>query len=205
MKYAIIESGGKQYRAVEGGTIEVDLLPIEIGSKLDLDIVLLVSDGENTAVGSPTVSGANVKATVVDQFKAKKIIVFKYHPRKRYRLKRGHRQKYTRLQIEKIEAKGFAATKPAKVEAKPKKAKAPVAEKVEAKPASGPSPKASLADLGFSSRNLKALESAEITTAGQLIEKLKEGDKAALAISGFGPKGLEEAKTILQDAGYSLT
>ena len=105
MKYAIIESGGKQYKAVEGTTIEVDRLDLDVGKKVDLKDVLLIADGKNVTVGSPKVGGAKVRATVVDQFKAPKVIVFKYHPRKRYRLKRGHRQRYTRLQIEAIETK----------------------------------------------------------------------------------------------------
>ena len=111
MKYAIVESGGKQYKAVEGGTIEVDRLPLEIGKKLDLKDVLLISDGKKITVGTPKVTGAKVKTTVVDQFKAPKIVVFKYHPRKRYRLKRGHRQRYTRLAIEAIQTKAPPAKK----------------------------------------------------------------------------------------------
>lgn len=103
MKYAIVESGGKQYKAVEGGIIEVDRLPIEIGKKLDISDVLLISDGKKVTVGTPFVKGAKVKTTVVDQFKAKKILVFKYKSRQRYRVKQGHRQQYTRLQIDKIQ------------------------------------------------------------------------------------------------------
>jgi len=103
MKYAIVEDGGKQYKAVEGGTIEVDRFPAEVGDTLDLERVLLVHDGENVSVGTPLVEGAKVQATVVGQVKGPKIIVFKYKPKKRYRVKTGHRQKYTRLQIDAIE------------------------------------------------------------------------------------------------------
>lgn len=103
--YAIVESGGKQYKAVPGGTIEVDRLHVEEGAQLDLDQVLLVSDGEEIKVGTPTVDGATVKATVVEHFKGRKIIVFKYKPRNRYRRKQGHRQQYTRLQIDEIKVK----------------------------------------------------------------------------------------------------
>ncbi len=103
--YAIVESGGKQYKAVPGGTIEVDRLHVEEGAQLDLDQVLLVSDGEEIKVGTPTVDGATVKATVVGHFKGRKIIVFKYKPRNRYRRKQGHRQQYTRLQIDEIKVK----------------------------------------------------------------------------------------------------
>jgi len=113
MKYAIVESGGKQYKAVEGQAIEVDRLPLEIGEKVELSDVLLISDEDNITIGTPTVSGAVVNATVVAQVKAPKVTVFKYKSRQRYRVKQGHRQKYTRLQIEKITAKS-AAKKTAK-------------------------------------------------------------------------------------------
>ncbi len=102
MKYAIVEDGGKQYRAVEGATIEVDYFPAEAGDQLDLERVLLVSDGEAVHVGTPIVEGARVQATVVAQVKGPKVIVFKYKPKKRYRVHTGHRQKYTRLQIDTI-------------------------------------------------------------------------------------------------------
>ena len=140
MKYAIIESGGKQYKAVEGSTIEVDRLHLDVGKKLDLNDVLLISDGKKITVGTPKVSGAKVKAKVVDQFRAPKIIVFKYHPRKRYRLKRGHRQYYTRLEIETIQTKApakkkvEAEAKAVKPKAKPKtKSAKPAAKKPPAK------------------------------------------------------------------------
>lgn len=103
MKYAIVEDGGKQYKAVEGATIEVDRYPAEIGEKIDLDRVLLVSDGDDISIGTPYLEGAKVAATVVSQFKGPKIVVFKYKPKIRYRVKTGHRQHYTRLKIDSIE------------------------------------------------------------------------------------------------------
>ncbi|HWQ04669.1 MAG TPA: 50S ribosomal protein L21 [Longilinea sp.] len=103
MKYAIVESGGKQFRAVEGSTIEVDLLPVEAGKELALDQVLLLVDGEKISVGTPSVKGAQVKASVVEHFKGPKLIIFKYQAKKRIRVKTGHRQTYTRLMINKIE------------------------------------------------------------------------------------------------------
>ncbi len=102
MKYAIVESGGKQYKAVEGGMIDVDRMAVDAGTSLDIDQVLLVVDGEDVAVGAPTVKGASVTAKVVEHFRGPKVIVFKYSPKKRIRVKNGHRQSYTRLQIEKI-------------------------------------------------------------------------------------------------------
>jgi large subunit ribosomal protein L21 len=105
MKYAIVEDGGKQYKAVEGETIEVDHFDSEIGDQLDLERVLLIVDEENIQIGTPLVEGAKVQATVVSQVKGPKVIVFRYKPKKRYRVKTGHRQKYTRLQIDSISVK----------------------------------------------------------------------------------------------------
>jgi len=102
MKYAIVEDGGKQYKAVEGSTIDVDHFASEIGEQLDLERVLLISDDGGVTVGTPLVQGAKIQATVVEQIKGDKIVVFKYKPKKRYRVKSGHRQKYTRLKIDSI-------------------------------------------------------------------------------------------------------
>jgi len=102
MKYAIIESGGKQYKAVEGTTIEVDKLPLEVGQELKIDQVLLVVNEDDVSVGTPIVEGSVVKTTVVDQVKARKIVIYKYRARKRHRVKTGHRQQYTRLKIDSI-------------------------------------------------------------------------------------------------------
>jgi large subunit ribosomal protein L21 len=103
MKYAILECGGKQYKAVEGTTIDVDRMTVEAGQEIDLDAVLLVVDGDTVSVGTPSVKGAVIKATVEDEIKGPKLIVFKYRPKKRYRVKTGHREKYTRLMINSIE------------------------------------------------------------------------------------------------------
>ncbi len=80
MRYAIIESGGKQYRAVEGGTLDVDRLSIEPGKKFDLENILLMADGDDVMVGTPTVSEILVKATVLAHVKGPKVITFKYRP-----------------------------------------------------------------------------------------------------------------------------
>lgn len=102
MKYAIVESGGKQYKAVEGATIDVDLLNAEIGEAVNLDNVLLLVEDETVSVGTPSVKGASVSTSVVDHVKGPKLVVFKYSPKKRIRVKNGHRQQYTRLKIESI-------------------------------------------------------------------------------------------------------
>lgn len=103
MKYAIIDAGGKQYKAVEGTTIRVDRLNAEIGDQIDLDNVLMVVDGEKVEVGAPQVEGVKVNTKVVSHVKGPKIIVFKYKAKKRIRTKTGHRQQYTDLLVESIE------------------------------------------------------------------------------------------------------
>ena len=100
--YAVVKSGARQYRAEVGNTILVEKLPAEVNQQLELDEVLLVADGEQVAIGQPFVEGARVLTTVVAQEKGPKIRIFKYHPRKRYRRRGGHRQRYTRLRVDEI-------------------------------------------------------------------------------------------------------
>ncbi len=101
--YAVIETGGKQYRVSEGDVIRVEKLNAEPGDTVTFDQVLAVSD-EDLKVGSPTVEGATVTASVVRQGKGKKIIVYKYKPKKGYHKKIGHRQLYTQVRIDAIKA-----------------------------------------------------------------------------------------------------
>ena len=103
MKYAIVESGGKQYKAVEGATIDVDLLTAEPNQNVALESVLLVVDGDRVEVGTPSLTGASVAATVVGHVKGPKLAVVHYRPKRRIRTKTGHRQTYTRLMINSIE------------------------------------------------------------------------------------------------------
>jgi len=100
MRFAIVESGGKQYRAVEGQSIEVDRLPVEAGKKFSLERILLLSDGDEVLVGTPLVSGIEVKVTVADHIRGPKIDRFKYRPKKRIRVRGGHRQQYTLLMVD---------------------------------------------------------------------------------------------------------
>jgi large subunit ribosomal protein L21 len=104
--FAVVETGGKQYKVSPGETVEVELLPFAPGSEVDLDQVLLVSTDDKTIVGQPTVEGAIIKTTVTRQGRGEKIIVFKYKSKKRYRRKTGHRQNYTYLTIDDIIIKG---------------------------------------------------------------------------------------------------
>ena len=102
MAHAIIKNGGKQYRVKEGDVVFLEKLPVEAGDSFTFGDVLAVIDGESTKIGSPFVEGASVEASIVKNGKSKKIIVYKMHPKKGYRRKQGHRQPYTKVQIDKI-------------------------------------------------------------------------------------------------------
>jgi large subunit ribosomal protein L21 len=112
--YAVIESGGKQYRVDLGSEIQVDRLDVQPGDSIRLDRVLLVADGETTAVGRPVVDGASVSAEVLRQERGDKVIVFKYKPKARTRVKKGARAELTRLRIADIAFGGKSAAKDAK-------------------------------------------------------------------------------------------
>ena len=101
--YAVIESGGKQYRVAEGDVIQVEKLPVEEGKKVKIDRVLMVADAEDVKIGTPLLEGSEVTATVQSHGRGKKIIVYKH--KKNYHKKQGHRQDYTRLHIDKIAVK----------------------------------------------------------------------------------------------------
>lgn len=100
--YAIIKTGGKQYRVNEGDVISVEKLDVASGEKVVFDEILVVSREGELQIGAPVVSGAKVEGTVVQQGKEKKVVVFKYKPKKDYRKKQGHRQPFTKIKIEKI-------------------------------------------------------------------------------------------------------
>ena len=100
--YAIVRTGGKQYQVAPGERLRVEKLDGEIGDNVELNDVLLVADGSEIKVGQPAVEGARVTARIVEQDKAKKVLVFKKKRRKGYRLKKGHRQPYTALEIKEI-------------------------------------------------------------------------------------------------------
>ncbi len=106
MRYAIVESGGKQYKAIEGQTIEVDRLPHAAGTQIDIQSVLLMADGDEVVVGTPNAGGIEVKATIVDHVRGRKVTHFKYSPKKRIRVRGGHRAEFTRLMVDFIGRKG---------------------------------------------------------------------------------------------------
>ena len=101
--FAIIKTGGKQYKVSEGDIIKVEKIEAEAGDKIEFDQVLMVA-GDDVKVGSPVVEGAKVQVEVLDQKKNKKVVIFKFKAKKNYRKKKGHRQPYTLVKIEKIDA-----------------------------------------------------------------------------------------------------
>jgi large subunit ribosomal protein L21 len=119
--YAIIETGGKQYKVTSGQTIDVEHLEVAEGSTVELDRVLFVADGDKVTVGKPFIEEAKVLATAKQNGKGEKVIVFKYKPKVRYRRKTGHRQLFTRLSIDKIVAPGYEEAKPVRKTRRKKK------------------------------------------------------------------------------------
>jgi large subunit ribosomal protein L21 len=171
MKYAIVEVGGKQYKTVEGETIQVDRLPGEPGEELSLERVLMLVDGESVNVGQPTVGGMVVQVTIDKHFRGEKVVAFRYSPKKRIRVRRGQRHEYTRLMVDAIAEAGAARG--------PKKAK---------KAATRSEAKKEADDLvkieGIGPKAAQALNEAGIVTFAQLAES-----------------GVEDLLKILSDAG----
>ncbi|MDQ6924769.1 MAG: 50S ribosomal protein L21 [Candidatus Eremiobacteraeota bacterium] len=100
--YAIVETGGKQFRVSEGDVIRTDLLESEVGASVTFDRIVLAANGDDVSIGSPLVSGATVTGTVLRQAKDKKILVFRYKSKKRVRKLNGHRQRFAEVRIDKI-------------------------------------------------------------------------------------------------------
>ena len=107
--YAVVNTGGKQYKVQRGEVLRIEKIPGVVGSPVTFDRVLMFSDGENVSIGQPALDNVAVEGHIVEQGKAKKIIVFKYKRRKRYRRKQGHRQEYTAVMIDSIKEAGADA------------------------------------------------------------------------------------------------
>ena len=125
--YAVIKTGGKQYKVVAGERLKVEKIVGDVGATVVIDKVLMISDDANTTIGSPLISGATVSATVLSHGRADKVMIFKFRRRKHYRKTQGHRQSFTEIQIGEILAAGASAEKAA-----PKATKAKVAKVAEA-------------------------------------------------------------------------
>jgi large subunit ribosomal protein L21 len=133
--YAVIKTGGKQYKVAAGEKLKIEKLAGDVGSKVVIDKVLMINDGENTTIGAPLIAGATVNATVLSHGRADKVMIFKFRRRKHYRKTQGHRQSFTEILINDVNGIGAVAAKPAaatKPAAAPKPAKAPAAKKAKA-------------------------------------------------------------------------
>jgi large subunit ribosomal protein L21 len=192
MKYAIVESGGKQYKVVEGETIAVDRLPVDAGESLTLDRVLFLANDDQYMIGTPLLSGIETLASVVEHFRGDKVLAFRYSPKKRIRVHRGHRQEHTRLLIESIGKVG-ETVRMAKAE-KTSKATRATEVQVEAD------------DLvkieGIGLRVAKVLKAAGIVTFAQLAESKADDIQKILTADGLrmmNPEGwIEQAKLAAQ-------
>jgi large subunit ribosomal protein L21 len=211
MKYAIVESGGKQYRAVEGGTLEVDRLPVNAGENIKLEQVLLLADGDNITVGTPVIKDSPIWTKVVEHFKGEKVTIFNYSPKKRIRVKTGHRQNYTRLLVEQIGGSTLQKKEPVKVEkaaeveAETPKAKAAKVEPkakaspaTEKKPSAAATPKAKAAPAKAKAtsapREKKAATAAAAAPKKTTATKAKPKTTTTKAASKSSPKGTSSPK-----------
>jgi large subunit ribosomal protein L21 len=213
MKYAVLESGGKQYIARPGEMIEVDLMPLDVGQPVKFKNVLLAVDGSSVRIGQPLLKGAVVEGKVVDQIKARKILVFKYKPRIRYRRKQGHRQRYTQVSIEKITLPKPASEKtevapavaakasgaaPKAAAAAPKKTASP-AKKTTAKPAA---PKKTPVKASQKKPTTKAAKPTAKEAAPKTAPKKKPDTKATKpAAKGTGSKPASKKSTSSKQTG----
>ncbi len=153
--YAVIKTGGKQYRITPGAKLKVEKLPGEVGSNVTLDKVLVMADGDKVTIGAPLIAGVTVPATVISQGRGDKIMIFKFRRRKHYRKTQGHRQSYTEIEIGDF-GSGSAKAKvaPVKAEAAPEKV---ATVKAEAAPAKAKAPvKAKAAPVKAKAASVKA-------------------------------------------------
>lgn len=134
--YAVIRTGGKQYRVAPGDTVEVEKLEGGVGDSITIDDVLMVTNGEEVHIGQPGVDGASVIAKITGQYRGKKILSFRYRPKKRIRVRRGHRQYLTRLEIASITIGGETFAAPVEPEEPESAVEEPVAEEPTAEEAS---------------------------------------------------------------------
>jgi len=192
--YAVIESGGKQHRVELGSEIQVDRLDVQPGDSITLDRVLLVADGEDAAIGQPVVDGATVSAQVLGQDRGEKIIVFKYKPKARTRVKKGFRAELTTLRITDIAFAGKSAAKDAEKQQKAEAKEAKAAEKAAAKAAE----EQAAADKELAAK----LAAAEEPAKEEAAEAKPKATKKSTAKKAADKKAVEEpeAEATAEDA-----
>ena len=196
--YAVVRTGGKQYRVGPGDNFEVEKLAGNVGDSIVLDDVLLVAGDEGIQIGQPNVEGASVTARITGQHRGEKILVFRYRPKKRIRVRRGHRQYLTRLQILKISGEGYEYVKEEKAAAPEPVAEVaePVGEEVEAE--------AAVAVVAETDSVVEVGTEEEADTGDSAIDAVKEtvanaGD-AAEAVGDMAGDAVEAVSDVAGDA-----
>ena len=188
--YAVIETGGKQYRVEVGTELEVELLDAEPGKTISVGRVLLVADGDDASIGQPVVDGASVSAEVVRQGRGEKVIAFKYRPKARRRVKKGHRQELTVLRISDITLNGKSAAKSAeKADTAAKGERARLEEAAAAQAAKDAELAAKLA-----AQSKTPAKKAEASTSGSKTAGRKPADATAKADAKSGAKATAKAE-----------
>ena len=197
--YAVVNSGGKQYKVQQGEVLKVEKIAGDVGSPVTFDRVLLFSDGENVSIGQPVLDSVLVEGHIVEQGKAKKVIVFKYKRRKRFRRKRGHRQEFTAVRIDSIKAKGAKAPKAepkaeAKAEVKEPAAKkaAPKKEAPEKAVAKEAAPQKEAAPKKEAAKKTEAKKAAPKKEAAKKAAPKKEAAKKAAPKKAAAKKETKE-------------
>ena len=184
--YAVIQTGGKQYRVSPGDVIDVEKLDGDVGARVDLSSVLLVDEDGAVSVGAPTIDGAKVTAEVADQFRGPKIIVYKYKAKTRYRRKNGHRQSYTRLRIRHILTGG--ADEPVEPEPAPTPRRRRRTTRAAAQAAEAPAAEAVVEEPAASAEEAPAeepvVEEAAAEAAAEPVESAAEETAEAEAAEG---------------------
>jgi large subunit ribosomal protein L21 len=195
--YAVIETGGKQYRVEVGTEVEVELLDVEPGTTVTLDRVLLVADGDDASIGRPVVDGAAVSAEVVCQTRGDKVIAFKYRPKARRRVKKGHRQDLTVLRVSDIVLDGKSAAKTAaKAQSDAKTERARLEEAAAAQAAKDAELAAKLAaDTKASAPTKKAASATERPSAGATATPAPKATSTPKSGSKASPKATTKTST----------
>ena len=185
--YAVIESGGKQHRVELGSEIQVDRLDVQPGDSITLDRVLLIADGEDAAIGQPIVDGAKVSAEVLGQDRGEKIVVFKYKPKARTRVKKGFRAELTTLRITDIAFGGKSAAKDAEKQQKAEAKKAKEAEKAAQEAAAKEAEAKAAADAELAAK-LAAAEEAPAAETAEAKPRAKTKSSAKKAAAEPAPE-----------------
>ena len=197
--YAVIESGGKQHRVELGSEIQVDRLDVQPGDSITLDRVLLVADGDEAAIGQPIVDGAKVSAQVLGQDRGQKIIVFKYKPKARTRVKKGFRAELTTLRITDIAFGGKSAAKDAEKQQKAEAKKAKEAEKAAKEAAAKEAEAKAAADADLAAK-LAAAEEAPAEQAEETAEAKPKASKKKSTAKKAAAEPAPEAEATADEA-----